>query len=300
MRFELVRAGASPIQARSASKWNPAFWSLLRRGEAAYGVRELVTAFWPTAARKHPSSRVPDLPTPIRDLRRLVSSTFVVPPSAGFSSSIAQAKNHERHESHEKQSGYRTGGRRGNGDVPCNDECRKSNDERSPKSQIDASPSALAPFRSHLPTPNSQLPFPPARPDLPSPISHLRSSPEGSRPSAFTLTANRRSTLPVVNLPDGIDSESRTTRMGGEGRSLGRARPSITSTSTAIAEHEYEYEVRARARNRNRRSATEAVLGSMFAAGRELGPALRASVFRSRNPGLRLARSSHRLHPGLD
>jgi len=30
--------------------------------------------------------------------------------------------------------------------------------------------------------------------------------------------------------------------MGGEGRSLGRARPSITSTSTAIAEHEYEYE----------------------------------------------------------
>ena len=109
--------------------------------------------------------------------------------------------------------------------------------------------------------------------------------------------------LPVVNLPDGIDSESRSTKMGGEGRSLGRARPSITSTSTAIAEHEYEYEyeVRARARNRNRRSATEAVLGSMFAAGRELGPALRASVLRcSRNPGLRLARSSHRLHPGLD
>ncbi len=83
-----------------------------------------------------------------------------------------------------KESENRTGGRRGNGDVPCNDECRKSNDERSPKSQIDASPSALAPFRSHLPTPNSQLPFPPARPDLPSPISHLRSSPEGSRPSA--------------------------------------------------------------------------------------------------------------------
>ncbi len=191
LRFELVRAGASPIQARSASKWNPAFWSLLRRGEAAYGVRELVTAFWPTAARKHPSSRVPDLPTPIRDLRRLVSSTFVVPPSAGFSSSIAQDKNHERHESHEKQSGYRTEGRRGNGDVPCNDECRKSNDERSPKSQIDASPSALAPFRSQLPASNSQLPFPPARPDLPSPNFQLRSpsfqprsSPEGSRPSA--------------------------------------------------------------------------------------------------------------------
>ncbi len=103
-----------------------------------------------------------------------------------------------------KESETRTGGRRGNGDVPCNDECRKSNDERSPKSQIDASPSALAPFRSqlpasnsrvsasrspiselpapiftgglapfrsHLPTPNSQLPFPPARPDLPSPNS---------------------------------------------------------------------------------------------------------------------------------
>ncbi len=117
-----------------------------------------------------------------------------------------------------KESENRTGGRRGNGDVPCNDECRKSNDERSPKSQIDASPSALAPFRSHLPTPNSQLPFPPARPDLPSPISHLRSSPEGLRPSAFTLTANRRSTLPVVNVPDGIDSESRATRMGGESR----------------------------------------------------------------------------------
>jgi len=73
-----------------------------------------------------------------------------------------------------KESENRTGGRRGNGDVPCNDECRESNDERSPKSQIDASPSALAPFRSHLPTPNSQLPFPPARPDLPSPISELR------------------------------------------------------------------------------------------------------------------------------
>ncbi len=65
----LYALGASPIQARSASKWNPAFWSLLRRGEAAYGVRELVTAFWSTAARKHPSSRVPDLPTPICDLR---------------------------------------------------------------------------------------------------------------------------------------------------------------------------------------------------------------------------------------
>ncbi len=74
-----------------------------------------------------------------------------------------------------KESENRTGGRRGNGDVPCNDECRKSNDERSPKSQIDASPSALAPFRSHLPTPNSQLPFPPARPDLPSPNFQLRS-----------------------------------------------------------------------------------------------------------------------------
>jgi len=30
--------------------------------------------------------------------------------------------------------------------------------------------------------------------------------------------------------------------MGGEGKSFGHARPSITSTSTAIAEHEYEYE----------------------------------------------------------
>jgi len=109
-----------------------------------------------------------------------------------------------------------------------------------------------------------------------------------------------RPDLRVVNASDGIDSESRATKMGGEGRSFGRARASITSTSTAIAEHEYECGVRARARNRNRRSATEAVLGSMFAAGRELGPALRASVFRSRNPGLRLARSSHRLHPGLD
>ncbi len=38
-------------------------------GEAAYGVRKLVTAFWPTAACKHPSSRVPisQLPTPISD-----------------------------------------------------------------------------------------------------------------------------------------------------------------------------------------------------------------------------------------
>ncbi len=44
------------------------------RGQAAYGVRELVTAFWPTAACKHPSSRIPDLPTPICDLRYLVSS----------------------------------------------------------------------------------------------------------------------------------------------------------------------------------------------------------------------------------
>ncbi len=71
LRFELVRAGASPIQARSASKWNPAFWSLLRRGEAAYGVRELVTAFWSTAARKHPSSRVP-----ISQLRSAISDTL--------------------------------------------------------------------------------------------------------------------------------------------------------------------------------------------------------------------------------
>ena len=31
------------------------------------GVRELVTAFWSTAARKQPSSHVPDLPTPICD-----------------------------------------------------------------------------------------------------------------------------------------------------------------------------------------------------------------------------------------
>jgi len=65
-------------------------------------------------------------------------------------------------------------------------------------------------------------------------------------------TANCRSTLRVVNVPDGIDSESRATRMGGEGKSFGHARPSITSTSTAIAEHEYECGVRARARNRNR------------------------------------------------
>ncbi len=54
-----------------------------------------------------------------------------------------------------KESENRTGGRRGNGDVPCNDECRKSNDERSPKSQIDASPSA--PARPDLPSPNFQL-----------------------------------------------------------------------------------------------------------------------------------------------
>ncbi len=38
-----------------------AFWSLPpHRGEAAYGVRELVPAFWSTAARKQPSSRVSD------------------------------------------------------------------------------------------------------------------------------------------------------------------------------------------------------------------------------------------------
>ncbi len=102
-----------------------------------------------------------------------------------------------------KESENRTGGRRGNGDVPCNDECRKSNDERSPKSQIDASPSA--PARPDLPSPNfqlrasiSELPTPiftgglaPFRSHLPlrtsasrSPSFQLRSSPEGSRPSA--------------------------------------------------------------------------------------------------------------------
>ncbi len=142
----------------------------------------------------------------------------------------------------------------------------------------------------------------PARPDLPSPICDLPSPifTGGLAPFRFHLGRESSFDSPSRERPGGIDSESRWTKMGGEGRSLGRARPSITSTSTAIAEHEYEYEVRARARNRNRRSATEAVLGSMFAAGRELGPALRASVFRSRNPGLRLARSSHRLHPGLD
>ncbi len=109
-----------------------------------------------------------------------------------------------------KESENRTGGRRGNGDVPCNDECRKSNDERSPKSQIDASPSA--PARPDLPSPNFQLrapsfhlrasnpdlhrraralPLPSPPPHQRVPISHLRSpsfqlrsSPEGSRPSA--------------------------------------------------------------------------------------------------------------------
>ena len=103
---------ASPLQARSASKWIRRFRSWLCRGEAAYGVRKLVAAFWPTAACNHPSSRVPDLPTPIHDLRRLVSSTFVVPPSGGFPS-VTQDKNHEIHESHEKQSRYRTEAHRG-------------------------------------------------------------------------------------------------------------------------------------------------------------------------------------------
>ena len=62
-----------------------------------------------------------------------------------------------------RQRRERTGGRRGNGDVPCNDECRKSNDERSPKSQIDASPTALARdcqlsnANCQLPTANCQL-----------------------------------------------------------------------------------------------------------------------------------------------
>ena len=51
----------------------------------------------------------------------------------------------------------------GDRDVPCNDECRKSNDERSPKSQIDASPTALARdcqlsnANCQLPTANCQL-----------------------------------------------------------------------------------------------------------------------------------------------
>ncbi len=163
LRFELVRAAASSIQARSASKWIGRFGPCRTpRRSRAYGVRELVTAFWSTAARKHPSSRVPisnsDLRSPIPWF-----STFVVPASGGFPSSLAQDKNHERHETHEKQSGYRTGGRRGNGDVPCNDECRKSNDERSPKSQIDASPTALARdcqlsnANCQLPTANCQL-----------------------------------------------------------------------------------------------------------------------------------------------
>ncbi len=44
------------------------------RGEAAYGVRELVPAFWPTPHANTPCSRIPDLPTPICDLRHLVSS----------------------------------------------------------------------------------------------------------------------------------------------------------------------------------------------------------------------------------
>ena len=79
---------------------------------------------------------------------------------------------------------------------------------------------------------------------------------------------------------------------------------SITSTSTSTSNNFAVLLVLsfsgARTRNRNRRSAIEAVRGSMLAQ-RELGPALRASVLRCpRNPGLRLARSSHRLHPGLD
>ncbi len=92
-----------------------------------------------------------------------------------------------------KESENRTGGRRGSRDVPCNDECRKSNDERSPKSQIDAS---LQRQRPSAPiSPPRQ-----ARPDLPSPICDLRASPEGLRPSASTLVANCRSTLRVVNV----------------------------------------------------------------------------------------------------
>ena len=43
----------------------------LCRGEAAYGVRELVPAFWSTAARKHPSSRVP-----ISQLRSAISDAL--------------------------------------------------------------------------------------------------------------------------------------------------------------------------------------------------------------------------------
>jgi len=110
-----------------------------------------------------------------------------------------------------KESETRTGGRRGNGDVPCNDECRKSNDERSPKSQIDASPSAsarpdlpspISDLRASssdlhrraralpLPSPNSQLPTPAsARPDLPSPICDLR-TPFPRRASASLATSN--------------------------------------------------------------------------------------------------------------
>ena len=49
----------------------PRRFPLARRGEAPYGVRELVTAFWSTAACRHPRSRVP-----ISQLRSAISDTL--------------------------------------------------------------------------------------------------------------------------------------------------------------------------------------------------------------------------------
>ena len=218
-----------------------------------------------------------------------------------------------------------------------NVESQMTKEARNPKSQIDASSSASA--RPDLPTPNFHLPtLPEGSPSSASTlIANRRSmlrvvkrSRQEPRKTRNTRKAERisnrrpqrdrcpccparttRFASPMSEderrlvFPSSSDCQEHEWALidedGRGGKEFGRARPSITSTSTAKAEYEYECKVRARARNRNRRSATEAVRGSMLALRQELGSALRASVLRcSRNPGLRLARSSHRLHPGLD
>ena len=59
LAFRASARSRVPPTSTQREQVDPAFRSWLSRGEAAYGVRELVTAFWPTAAPKHPSSRVP-------------------------------------------------------------------------------------------------------------------------------------------------------------------------------------------------------------------------------------------------
>ncbi len=73
LRFELVRAGACPIQARSASKWIKCFGPCRTLRRSRIWSAETCYRFLAYSRPQTPSSRVPDLPTPICDLRHLVS-----------------------------------------------------------------------------------------------------------------------------------------------------------------------------------------------------------------------------------